>query len=72
MVKTKAENIDKKDKESLKALSDKIPPPQIKYQLNIILFYSFIVNESVEDMLQCCHILCFFGEACCELEINDI
>lgn len=50
MVKTKAENIDKKDKESLKALSDKIPPPQNEYQLNIILFYSFIVNESGEDM----------------------
>jgi hypothetical protein len=50
MVKTNAENIDKKGKESLKALSDKIPPPQIKYQLNIILFYSFIVNESGEDM----------------------
>ena len=47
MVKTKAENIDKKDKESLKALSDKIPPPQIKYQLNIILFFEFVVNFKV-------------------------
>lgn len=29
IVRTNAENIDKKDKESLNALSDKIPPPQI-------------------------------------------
>ncbi len=44
-VKTNAENIDKKDKESLNALSDKIPPPQIKYRLIIIIFFKFNVNE---------------------------
>ena len=46
MVKTNAENIDKNDKESLNALSDTLPPPQSKYQLNIIRFFIFNVNES--------------------------
>ena len=60
MVKTNAENIDKKDKESLKALSDKIPPPQIKYQLNIILFFEFVVNFKVT-------ILSYFVFFCCSM-----
>ena len=47
IVKTNAEKTDKKDKESLKVLSDKTPPPQIKHQIIIILFFNFIVNEVV-------------------------
>lgn len=39
MVKTNAENIDKNDKESLNALSDKIPPPKIHLNKHYNVFY---------------------------------